>query len=47
MALYENFITITEIEEMIPYEREIYLALLNEHIKDQNRKDREAKQNRG
>ena len=31
---------------MLPYEREIYLTLLNEHIKEENRKAREAQQNR-
>lgn len=44
--MYENWVTITEIENMIPYEREIYLTLLNEHVKEQNRKQREANQGR-
>ena len=28
--------SLTEIEEMIPWEREIYLTLLIEHIKEEN-----------
>jgi len=39
--------SLTEIENMIPYEREIYLTLLNQHIKEENKKQREAKINRG
>jgi len=31
---------------MLPYEREVYLALLNEHIKEENKKYREAKAKR-
>jgi len=27
----------------LPYEREIYLSLLNEHIKEENKKMKEAK----
>ena len=34
--------SLTEIENMIPYEREVYLTLLNEHIKDENRRIKEA-----
>ena len=40
-------LTLNDIENMIPYEREVYLTLLNEHIKEQNRRMREAKQQRG
>jgi len=32
---------------MIPYEREIYLTMLNEHIKEENRKMKEAQSKRG
>ena len=39
----KNFVTLTELENMLPYEREIYLALLNEHVKEENKKMREAK----
>ena len=41
--MYKDFVTLTEIEAMLPYEREVYLTLLNEHIKEENRKMREAK----
>tara|TARA_B100000085_G_scaffold248080_1_gene242877 strand:- start:71 stop:214 length:144 start_codon:yes stop_codon:yes gene_type:complete len=42
MTMYENWITLSEIENMLPYEREVYLTLLNEHLKEENRKQREA-----
>jgi hypothetical protein len=42
MTIYQNFVTLTELENMLPYEREIYLTLLNEHIKEENQKVREA-----
>ena len=38
--------SLTEIENMLPYEREVYLALLNEHIKEENNKYREAQRKR-
>ena len=38
-----NF-SITELDEMMPWEREIYLALLHEFIQEENR--REAAQNK-
>ena len=38
--------SLTEIEDMIPYEREIYLTMLNEHIKEENRKMKEAQSKR-
>ena len=37
--------SLTEIEEMIPWEREIYLTLLIEHIKEEN--ERAKQQNMG
>ena len=39
--------SLTEIEDMIPYEREIYLTMLNEHIKEENRKMKEQQSKRG
>ena len=30
--------SLTELDNMIPYEREIYIALLKDHIEEQNRK---------
>jgi len=38
--------SLTEIENMLPYEREVYLALLNEHVKKENEKMREAQSRR-
>ena len=33
----QNFnYSLSELENMVPWEREIYLTLLNEHIKEQN-----------
>lgn len=37
--------SLTEIENMIPWERDIYLALLKQHIEEENEKARAA--NRG
>ena len=34
--------SLTEIENMIPYEREIYLTMLNEHVKQENKRMKEA-----
>ena len=31
---------------MLPYEREVYLTLLNEHVKEENKKMREAQRRR-
>ena len=39
--------SLTEIENMLPYEREIYLTMLNEHIKEENRKMKEQQSKRG
>jgi len=35
--------SLTELEDMIPFEREIYLGLLEQHIRDEN--DRIEKEN--
>jgi len=43
MTIYRDFISLTEIENMLPYEREVYLTLLNEHIKEENKKLQESK----
>jgi len=35
--MMQNFnYSLNELENMMPWEREIYLVLLNEHIKEQN-----------
>ena len=33
--------SLTELEDMLPWEREIYLSLLNTHIEEENRKAKE------
>ena len=38
--------SLTEIENMIPWERDIYLALLKQHIEEENEKAKQAA-NRG
>jgi len=39
--------SLTELENMIPFEREIYLGLLEQHIRDENdRVERENQKNR-
>jgi hypothetical protein len=38
--------SLSELEEMIPWEREIYVEMLMQHIKEENEKIRE-KQRRG
>jgi hypothetical protein len=40
--------SLTELENMIPFEREIYLGLLQQHIREENdRMERENQKNRG
>ena len=38
--------SLSELENMLPWEREIYVNLLVQHIKEENEKQRE-RQNRG
>lgn len=39
--MMQNFhYSLTELEDMMPWEREIYLTLLNEHIREQNERNR-------
>jgi len=38
--------SLTEVENMMPWERDIYLALLKQHIEEENEKVRQAA-NRG
>lgn len=38
--------SLTEIENMMPWERDIYLALLKQHIEEENEKAKQAS-NRG
>ncbi len=44
MIQHHNW-SLTELENMMPWEREIYVGLLVEHVKEEN--DRIAKQNKG
>jgi hypothetical protein len=37
MMQYHKY-SLTEIENMLPWERQIYIALLNEHVKEENEK---------
>ena len=40
--------SLTELENMIPFEREIYLGLLEQYIRDENdRIEKENQKNRG
>ena len=34
--------SLTEIENMMPWERDIYVALLNQHIEEENQKAQQA-----
>jgi|TARA_B110000908_G_scaffold170834_1_gene231558 hypothetical protein len=38
--------SLTEIEEMIPWEREVYLTMLIEHIKEENERAKEQQSKR-
>lgn len=39
--------SLTEIENLMPWERDIYLALLKQHIDEENLKAQQAAANRG
>ena len=40
--------SLSELEDMLPFEREIYMGLLEKHIKDENeRVERENQKNKG
>jgi hypothetical protein len=34
--MHEHKYSLTELENMIPWEREVYVAMLIQHIKDEN-----------
>jgi len=38
--------SLTELEEMMPWEREIYLELLMQHVREENEKIREKQRER-
>jgi hypothetical protein len=37
--------SLSELENMVPWEREIYVGLLNEHIRDENERLKQQQQN--
>ena len=37
--------SLTELENMMPWEREIYVGLLNEHIREENERLKQQQQN--
>jgi len=39
--------SLTEIESMLPWERDIYLTLLNQHIEEENKRIEEQNKKRG
>jgi hypothetical protein len=39
--MHEHKYSLTELENMLPWEREIYIALLNKHIKEENEKKKQ------
>ena len=39
--------SLTELEEMLPWEREVYLNMLQQHIEDENMRLRHNKLNKG
>ena len=39
--MHHHKYSLTEIESMLPWERDVYVSLLNNYIKDQNEKIRE------
>jgi hypothetical protein len=36
--MYNHKFSLTELENMIPYEREVYISLLHAHIEEKNNK---------
>jgi len=37
--------SLTELENMVPWERDIYVGLLNEHIREENERLKQQQQN--
>ena len=42
--MQEHHYSLTELENMMPWEREIYVGMLIEHIKEENQKAENRKQ---
>lgn len=43
--MHHHKYSLTELENMVPWEREIYVTMLVQHIKEQNEKNRERSRN--
>ena len=43
MMQHYNY-SLTELDEMMPWEREIYVGLLKQHIEEENERQRERQQ---
>jgi hypothetical protein len=46
MMQYHKY-SLTELEGMVPWERQIYVALLNKHIEEENERIKRQNQQRG
>ena len=46
MLMHHHKYSLTELENMLPWEREIYVDMLIQHIKDENDKLREEERQR-
>ncbi len=42
--MHHHKYSLTELENMLPWEREVYIALLIEHLKEEQRVQREQEQ---
>ena len=42
--MHHHKYSLEELENMIPWEREIYMTMLTEHIKEENKKIEQSKQ---
>lgn len=40
LLMYKHKFSITELEDMIPYERDVYISLLENYIEEQNKKNK-------
>tara|TARA_B100000519_G_C14147110_1_gene392704 strand:+ start:153 stop:290 length:138 start_codon:yes stop_codon:yes gene_type:complete len=45
--MHHHKYSLTEIESMLPWERDVYVSLLNNYIKEQNEKIRERNSRNG
>ena len=46
MMQHHNY-SLSDLDNMIPWEREIYLALLHEHVKEENERNKEKNKQMG